>query len=111
MAFFVINLIPLLIIFLIYRCVVDCLRKRSNVALQRLERRSYSLDVVVEGDPECRICMVPYAEGEDVTALPCSDKHHFHSDCIARWLEITPNCPICRTDFDMNQGELLLFIN
>lgn len=48
------------------------------------------------GDPECRICMCEYAEGEDIIQLQCSNLHHFHADCIKKWLKVNGICPICR---------------
>ena len=43
----------------------------------------------------CSICyedMIP--EHHDVAELPC--KHHFHHECVGRWLGMgKPHCPLC----------------
>jgi hypothetical protein len=31
---------------------------------------------------ECLICMMEFGENDEVTPLPCSDKHYFHTTCI-----------------------------
>ncbi|XP_062373222.1 E3 ubiquitin-protein ligase RNF38-like [Sardina pilchardus] len=43
---------------------------------------------------DCRICLASYAEGEELTTLPCS--HRFHSTCGNAWLRQNPTCPMCR---------------
>lgn len=44
-------------------------------------------------DQECMICM----DGAQQIVLPCS--HGFCSDCAHAWVELHPNCPLCRTAF------------
>jgi len=36
---------------------------------------------------ECTICMCLFGEDDEVTPLPCSDKHYFHTHCIEKWLK------------------------
>lgn len=43
------------------------------------------------GDP-CAICQEGMAVGEAVRRLPCA--HLFHSECIARWLQVKLTCPL-----------------
>ncbi|GMN32543.1 hypothetical protein TIFTF001_003713 [Ficus carica] len=42
----------------------------------------------------CVICMEEVMIGSQLTRMPCS--HHFHRDCIARWLHMNHTCPLCR---------------
>ena len=46
----------------------------------------------------CAICWEGLAEAsvddESLARLPCS--HLYHGDCIARWLEMSHLCPLCR---------------
>ncbi len=45
-------------------------------------------------DGMCQVCQCDYEEGEEMKILPC--KHHFHSECIDRWLQDHPTCCICK---------------
>eukprot|EP00741_Cyanophora_paradoxa_P004336 tig00000792_g4210.t1 len=42
----------------------------------------------------CSVCLEELAEGERALRLPCS--HHFHEQCIAKWLGTDARCPNCR---------------
>lgn len=43
----------------------------------------------------CAICLEAYQPGEVLTALRCN--HYFHVACLARWLQSSTQCPLCRT--------------
>ncbi|KAL0808411.1 hypothetical protein ABMA28_012880 [Loxostege sticticalis] len=43
---------------------------------------------------ECSICFDIILKDQQVTTLPCT--HHFHSACIAPWLQEQQTCPNCR---------------
>lgn len=43
---------------------------------------------------QCAICMVDYANGDELLTLPCA--HEFHVKCAGAWLEKASSCPICR---------------
>jgi len=56
-------------------------------------------DVVPDaiGRETCPICIVDFAEGDDLRLLPCEGKHRFHQECVDPWLlELSSSCPICR---------------
>ena len=61
----------------------------------------------------CSICMDSFQLNDTCIELPCKDKpHHFHIGdnkeiChgILPWLENNNNCPICRTEFPINEQE------
>ena len=38
-----------------------------------------------EACSECAICMDTFENGQLVTALPCDERHYFHSKCILAW--------------------------
>ncbi|XP_061988242.1 uncharacterized protein LOC133706710 [Rosa rugosa] len=70
---------------------------RSSVkSLQKV--RLDSLDeATIKLNPSCSICKDDFAEGgvdQLVIPLPCA--HHYHVDCIIRWLEMGHVCPLCR---------------
>ena len=41
----------------------------------------------------CTICL-EIVEDNDKRTLGCN--HHFHENCINRWLSTRPHCPVCR---------------
>jgi len=43
----------------------------------------------------CAICLEAYQPGEVLTALRCN--HYFHVACLARWLQRSTQCPLCRS--------------
>lgn len=52
------------------------------------------------GYATCPICIVDFAEGDDLRVLPCEGQHRFHQSCVDPWLlELSSSCPICRQDF------------
>eukprot|EP00271_Cylindrocystis_brebissonii_P008272 TRINITY_DN2231_c0_g2_i2.p1 TRINITY_DN2231_c0_g2~~TRINITY_DN2231_c0_g2_i2.p1 ORF type:complete len:494 (+),score=110.41 TRINITY_DN2231_c0_g2_i2:860-2341(+) len=51
-------------------------------------------------DAECCICLSPYDDDVELRQLPCS--HHFHCQCIDKWLRTKPTCPLCK--FDIVKG-------
>ncbi|KAF9687189.1 hypothetical protein SADUNF_Sadunf02G0067800 [Salix dunnii] len=48
------------------------------------------------GTDRCVICQMEYEEDESLVALSCD--HPYHSECIAKWLQISKICPICSTE-------------
>ncbi|XP_053623264.1 E3 ubiquitin-protein ligase RLIM-like isoform X1 [Plodia interpunctella] len=59
----------------------------TTIRDQAFRERSWSLE-------ECSICFDVILKNQQVTTLPCT--HHFHSDCIAPWLQEQQTCPNCR---------------
>jgi hypothetical protein len=47
---------------------------------------------------QCAICMDDFKENDEAKRLPCS--HHFHAECISRWLRLHGTCPTCRVTLD-----------
>lgn len=47
----------------------------------------------------CNICQDTYEDDDSIVMLPCSDLHHFHEDCIKKWVtESHAKCPLCKAD-------------
>ncbi|KAM5575377.1 hypothetical protein ABKV19_014376 [Rosa sericea] len=74
--------------------------------LEKLRLDSLESEAIIRQTP-CAICcdsLDHLDAGEDeavavdhqqmITRLPC--QHHYHADCIVRWLEINHLCPLCR---------------
>ena len=49
----------------------------------------------------CAVCVECAKDGDSVLRLPCS--HEFHTTCITRWFQrnVTPSCPLCRTQYTL----------
>lgn len=43
---------------------------------------------------ECCICLSAYENGTELRELPCN--HHFHCNCIDKWLHMNATCPLCK---------------
>lgn len=56
-------------------------------------------------DSECCICLSAYDDGAELRILPCG--HHFHCNCIDKWLYINSTCPLCKYDIlkSSNHGD------
>jgi E3 ubiquitin-protein ligase DOA10 len=44
----------------------------------------------------CTICLLEYAQDDEIIQLPCDERHFFHSGCITEWLNKNNNCPLCK---------------
>ena len=47
---------------------------------------------------KCVICLEVYESESDISSLPCSDKHVYHTKCLQRWLRKSTKCPLCNID-------------
>lgn len=69
----------------------------SEETLQNLNHQVYSPYTTPLDDTTCTICTESYTSGDNIIILSCAEgKHHYHKDCIERWLRINPTCPQCR---------------
>mmetsp|Transcript_7796 Transcript_7796/g.19313 ORF Transcript_7796/g.19313 Transcript_7796/m.19313 type:complete len:85 (+) Transcript_7796:251-505(+) len=56
---------------------------------------SYTESEVVNDD--CPVCLEEFLEGESLARLPCL--HGYHRECIGKWLEANPSCPLCKREY------------
>jgi len=42
----------------------------------------------------CAVCMADFETAEELRSLHCT--HHFHKDCIDKWLGVATTCPVCK---------------
>ena len=49
-----------------------------------------------ESETECAICQLALRPEDEVTVLPSSPLHFFHSLCIGGWLRMHRSCVLCR---------------
>ncbi|KAI4330562.1 hypothetical protein MLD38_028841 [Melastoma candidum] len=66
--------------------------------------RDQGILVLPPEDSECCICLQTYVDGAVVSSLHCN--HHFHSECIGRWLIINAVCPLCK--FSIHRRDTLV---
>lgn len=59
-------------------------------------------------DSECCICLSQYVDGAELYTLPCN--HHFHCECIGKWLRLNATCPLCKFNI-LKSDELVWTIN
>jgi hypothetical protein len=45
---------------------------------------------------ECAICLLNFKPGEVCRILPEPCSHCFHIDCVDKWFEVSPACPLCK---------------
>ena len=50
--------------------------------------------LVSADDALCSICLGKYKDKVELRELPCF--HHFHIDCVDKWLKINASCPLCK---------------
>lgn len=50
-----------------------------------------------ENDKECAVCISAIDKKEIMGILICN--HHFHKECIYKWLNCKLTCPCCRYNF------------
>jgi hypothetical protein len=49
-------------------------------------------NVQVESEEICSVCL----EGENYVNCETNCSHHFHVDCLSRWISRNNSCPMCR---------------
>ena len=63
--------------------------------LQKLNDFTYSSRTSSLYNSNCVICLSQYEDGEQLSTLPCSEKHVFHTGCVQNWLKKSRCCPLC----------------
>ena len=66
--------------------------------------RKMALQELDAKDRKCMICLTEFS-GEDeaegvIVQLSTCKNHGFHRECIAQWVQLKGNCPLCRIDVD-----------
>eukprot|EP01040_Poterioochromonas_malhamensis_P000555 gene555-594_t len=86
------------------RCPVGMISERDAEVVKKLllhEKKNQGkggkvpIKIKVGGEvKECPICVENFECGEDIYKLPC--RHIYHQNCLSRWVQSHPNCPLCR---------------
>ncbi|CAI2377906.1 unnamed protein product [Moneuplotes crassus] len=92
--------------------VAERQKRRANIAISDLLLNAAQFKFNPEdyrSTKECTICLEGFKEGDNIINLPCHSTHIFHAQCIADWVRINNNCPLCKTPItqeDINAIEL-----
>ncbi|CAD8134607.1 unnamed protein product [Paramecium octaurelia] len=65
--------------------------------IKQLPKRT--LDHESMPEDKCSVCLFEFKEEEKVRELPC--KHIYHSSCIKNWLQNNKQCPLCKTEIEI----------
>jgi hypothetical protein len=57
------------------------------------KKNKYTYIKNTKGDLSCSICL---DTDTDIKFVQTSCGHHYHKDCISKWVELKDNCPNCR---------------
>jgi hypothetical protein len=67
--------------------------------INNLKMQTYSDKLGIDADhSSCAICLSDYEKGQELRFLPCN--HHFHAECVDRWLKTNKSCPFCKRCID-----------
>ncbi|CAD8051424.1 unnamed protein product [Paramecium sonneborni] len=69
--------------------------------IKQLPKRILNQDNIPED--KCSVCLFEFKEEEKVRELPC--KHIYHSNCIKNWLQNNKQCPLCKTEIEIQINE------
>ncbi|KAF5182254.1 hypothetical protein FRX31_028159 [Thalictrum thalictroides] len=71
----------------------------SRASINALERTWYRKEEWKEDADRitsCSVCTEDFLTDEEISRMPCSSSHIFHTCCIGKWLEVSNICPLCR---------------
>lgn len=83
----------------------------SKSQIKKLKEIKYNPEdtTIPEEDATCAICLSSYELKERIRYLPCN--HHFHSECVDKWLLKNKSCPFCKREIDEKKKEKLVETN
>lgn len=67
---------------------------RGLKSLDHLPTTVYEGQELPSSQTSCAVCMADFEAAEELRSLHCT--HHFHKECIDRWLGVAPTCPVCK---------------
>ena len=67
----------------------------SNSSNTRYNGRTKIFENEPGEEKECPICYEQYVTNDKIALTACN--HHFHIQCIEKWIDQTYNCPVCRS--------------
>lgn len=81
-------------------CVSTCAIEKENIKqfIKKIIKETILMDLVIEEDKNCAICLDKMETGNVEKQLPCN--HIFHKGCILSWFSVVFSCPLCRMLFE-----------
>lgn len=73
-------------------------RGATDDLIRSLPTKRFKDGLVKKDDATCAICLSDYEEDEVVRFLPCG--HHYHRNCVDKWLITNKACPFCKHNVD-----------
>jgi len=67
---------------------------RGLKSLDHLPTTVYEGQELPSDQTSCAVCMADFEVSEELRSLHCT--HHFHKECIDKWLGVAPTCPVCK---------------
>jgi hypothetical protein len=67
---------------------------RGLKSLDHLPTTVYEGQALPSDQTSCAVCMADFEVTEELRSLHCT--HHFHKECIDKWLGVAPTCPVCK---------------
>mmetsp|Transcript_71245 Transcript_71245/g.133253 ORF Transcript_71245/g.133253 Transcript_71245/m.133253 type:complete len:294 (+) Transcript_71245:77-958(+) len=110
---FVVFVLPASIVSVMFFLITrGCIRlpRSENAApegfLDQLPLVTYSAELFSDENPEgyttaCSICLDDFTAEQPIVKTPCpatARGHVFHKECLRGWLDMSKQCPLCRTD-------------
>ncbi|OMO93613.1 Zinc finger, RING-type [Corchorus olitorius] len=80
---------------------IDRLEKYKLLELKTVpmwRREETNSNGTIPNSTECAICLQEFQVGAEVRRMPCQGNswHIFHQYCLAKWLQTSRTCPLCR---------------
>merc|ERR1711916_255593 len=82
------------------------LRPASEKVQNEFEPETLNREMLGLEDYECVICKDEMEDGCRISLLK-KCKHCFHAECFLRWIKLQGWCPVCRTNIDEHQLNLV----
>lgn len=79
-----------------YRCF-----EKKNQVIVGITPSVYSSVKDTAKSNSCSICQIDYELEDSVMILKCD--HIFHQTCVQEWAMYKPECPLCKSEIDVNE--------
>jgi len=71
---------------------------RGLKSLDHLPTTVYEGQELPSNQTTCAVCMTEFETSEELRSLHCT--HHFHKECIDKWLGVATTCPVCKGEVE-----------
>lgn len=71
---------------------------RGVKSLGHLPTLTYTGQDLPSAQTTCAVCMMEFEKNEELRGLHCT--HHFHMECIDKWLSVGTTCPVCKSEVE-----------